>query len=317
MIAISRGLSSKSDNRASLQVKKDEKTSLVEGQQVKEGLVKNDDFELNPFMNPLEVANLTEEEKQKYMALDDLRLDKKMWLTTKILSKESFLFFREQLFMWDELKEEKFVHDRDTDIIWTFKEKNDIKKWLITCDSMQNRGYSTCKLDVNKNGRLEFSGYLNCDKLPLDGQTFRTGFAHLSSPFKKTGFGLESYFNWNYFNHFVIRFKGDGRTYRILLKPQSLQGMQTESYYEYLLYTRGGPYWQVAKIPFSKFILCCGGRIQNKPSPLASMKIQSFAFTLVKYTGPYKLEISHIGVHRDERNYQDYDYEGYFVPGML
>ena len=277
-----------------------------------------DEAVIDPFMKSFEFHNLSKEEREHLDAFLALPRHKKAWPYLKILTKNTFKFLANEWFDWQTVKYDQYlVSDGDIDIRWEFKEKQDIKRWMIACDSMMNQGYSTTSLTVNKQGRLVFSGYLDCDHLPNDGVTEITGFAHLSSPYAKTGYGLEGYYNWSKFNHLLLRFRGDGRVYRILLKGPNMQGTQEGNFYEYFLYTRGGPYWQVAKIPFSKFMVCYQGRIQEKFWELPSCYIQCFAFTVNKYTGPFRLELSHVGLQLDERNYQGFDYEGYFRPEFV
>lgn len=277
-----------------------------------------EDAVIDPFMKSFEYYNLSEDEKKQLDSFLAQPMRKKVWTYTKIMARETSRFLINELFDWQTLKDDGYiVYQGGTDIKWEFKEQADIKRWLIACDSMMHNGYSTASLKVNKQGRLLFSGYLDCEHLPNDGVTEVTGYAHLSSPYAKTGFGLEGSYNWSKFNHLLLRFRGDGRVYRILLKGPNMQGLQEGSFYEYFLYTRGGPYWQVAKIPFSKFVLCYRGRIQEKAWQLPTCKIQCFAFTVNKYTGPFRLELSHVGLQMDWRSYQEFDYEGYFRPEFV
>lgn len=283
-------------------------TSQELGQEMK----KKKDIEIDIFLNELEYLNLSEEEKRAYEAFQNENALKKFIAYCKMMYKNTVGFVLEELFFVNQIKGDRDANDRDIDCRWEFNGKDDIKRWMVVCDRHLQAGYSTVNLDVNRQGRLVFSGYIDCDTFPKDGMHDVTGYAHLSSPLLKSGFGMETYYNWSSFNHLIIRFRGDGRVYRILLKSASLQGMQTDGTYEYFLYTRGGPYWQTAKIPFSKFILCYGARVQEKSKPLMADKIQSFGITIAKYTGPFKLEISHIGLQLDFRSYQMFDYEGYF-----
>jgi len=80
--------------------------------------------------------------------------------------------------------------------------------------------------------------------------------------------------------------------------------------YNYPLYTRGGPYWQITKIPFSKFFLSGKGRIQDKQEHIQMDKIASVGITIADSNpGQFNLEVDFIGVVYDETHADVFDYE--------
>jgi NADH dehydrogenase [ubiquinone] 1 alpha subcomplex assembly factor 1 len=82
------------------------------------------------------------------------------------------------------------------------------------------------------------------------------------------------------------------------------------------LYTRGGPYWQLCKIPFSKFYLANNARIVDKQFRfIQSHSISSIGITLAdQHEGPFSLEIDFIAVLKDNIDYEEFAYEKYKVP---
>ena len=47
-----------------------------------------------------------------------------------------------------------------------------------------------------------------------------------------------------------MRVRGDGRPYQLLLRMDRRYDVQWLDIYTYVLFTRGGPYWQVAKVRY-------------------------------------------------------------------
>ena len=84
----------------------------------------------------------------------------------------------------------------------------------------------------------------------------------------------------------------------------------------YPLYTHGGPYWQITKIPFSKFLLTSAGRFQDKQERVRqATRIGSIGITLQdRFNGPFQLEIDWIGVCFDITHNEKFAYEGYSLP---
>jgi hypothetical protein len=83
-----------------------------------------------------------------------------------------------------------------------------------------------------------------------------------------------------------------------------------------ILYTRGGPYWSVAKIPFAHFFRNHMGRISDKQfrfQPLTCTQISIAVLDSVE--GPFELEIGEIALLRDLRyQYDNFAYEKYTLP---
>ena len=61
--------------------------------------------------------------------------------------------------------------------------------------------------------------------------------------------------NWNPFNHLLMKVRGDGRNYLLTLAFDYEFDVMWGSQHHYRLFTRGGPYWQIAKV--MQFTRCC------------------------------------------------------------
>jgi len=60
-------------------------------------------------------------------------------------------------------------------------------------------------------------------------------------------------YDWQVFTHLVMRVRGDGRPYQLGLRMDRRYDLAWLDIYSYTLFTRGGPYWQIAKVAYQ----CC------------------------------------------------------------
>lgn len=112
-----------------------------------------------------------------------------------------------------------------------------------------------------------------------------------------------------------MRVRGDGRNYLLILACPGNWDILWNDSYQYVLHTRGGPYWQYVRIPFSKFFFASHGRIQDDQQPVPLSKILTFGITASdKITGNFKLEIDYIGVEYDGSHDEEHAYETYRPP---
>ena len=65
-------------------------------------------------------------------------------------------------------------------------------------------------------------------------------------------FKRDSYFDWRMYSHIVLRVRGDGRSYMLNLSTMGYYDIMWNDIYSYVLFTRGGPYWQVSKVKYRK-----------------------------------------------------------------
>ncbi|CAG2168281.1 unnamed protein product [Oppiella nova] len=174
-------------------------------------------------------------------------------------------------------------------------------------------GYSRCDWTVSPTGRAQFSGYLDT-KLPLDGQIARAGFAFVGCEKHRRSFYRQHYFNWDSFTHLLVRCRGDGRNWFIILNVSD-DNMDITWFdrYQYVLYTHGGPYWQWCKIPFSRFYLQNRGYAQEKQDSLPKNSVSQIGFLLAdQNTGPFSLEIDYVGAMQDDAWTDETAYEKYW-----
>lgn len=52
------------------------------------------------------------------------------------------------------------------------------------------------------------------------------------------------------YNMLVMRVRGDGRSYMLNIATKGSYDILWNDMYHYVLYTRGGPYWQVSRVIF-------------------------------------------------------------------
>ena len=81
------------------------------------------------------------------------------------------------------------------------------------------------------------------------------------------------------------------------------------------LYTRGGPYWQIAKIPFHKFYLTSKGRIQDIQGQFNTRLIRHVSISLMdQITGPFHFEVDYMALSKEQMSNDIFSYELYNTP---
>lgn len=65
-------------------------------------------------------------------------------------------------------------------------------------------------------------------------------------------FKRDAYFDWRMYSHIVLRVRGDGRSYMLNLSTMGYYDIMWNDIYSYVLFTRGGPYWQVSKVKYRR-----------------------------------------------------------------
>jgi len=209
------------------------------------------------------------------------------------------------------------VFDGSTRKEWGFQSEVEMLEWVLTKDSDWGEGYSSAEFKLNDSGTAGIlSGELST-RVPNDGRTDAAGYVNISSKNQRRSFArLKLLEHWQNYTHLTMKVRGDGRKYMINVKVFREYDMHWDDRYHYPLYTRGGPYWQEVKIPFSKFFFGHKGIIQDRQCPIQLAIIQSIAFTLMdRITGPFQLEIKDIGLVRHESgDNEEFAYETYLVP---
>ncbi|XP_045527927.1 complex I intermediate-associated protein 30, mitochondrial [Pieris brassicae] len=208
----------------------------------------------------------------------------------------------------------------ETDLLWCFNSPDVLDKFVTTSDSDHNEGFSHCKLDMSPAGRAQFHGYLDT-RIPKDGRIKKSGYCSMRSKRIRKSFKRDSTYDWNIYNTLVIKVRGDGRSYLLNISCEGYYDLTWNDIYHYVLYTRGGPYWQIAKIPFSKFVLGAKGRIQDKQTRMRLDRITHFGIACGdRYDGVFNLEVEYIGLEYDPTHDEEFAYEMYktekFIVGV-
>ncbi|KAM4541752.1 complex I intermediate-associated protein 30, mitochondrial isoform 1-T2 [Odontesthes bonariensis] len=196
-------------------------------------------------------------------------------------------------------------------VMWEFRGPESLKDWTVSCDK-EIGGQSEVYLKLGKNNNTCFLYGTLRSSPPKDGETRYSGYCTMRSKQPLASFDRKKHHDWSSFNTVHLRIRGDGRPWMINIAAETYFSHQRDDIYNYFLYTRGGPYWQDVKIPFSKFFLTHRGRIQDDQHPLWLDKINTVGFTLGdKADGPFQLEIDFIGVCKDYAHSEEFAYEVY------
>ncbi|CAI4223433.1 unnamed protein product [Auanema sp. JU1783] len=186
--------------------------------------------------------------------------------------------------------------------------------WKTGSDSDWNEGFSNCELVPTDHGTSIFRGTLSTAVLK-DGRIERAGWASLKLE-DRNAFNRKKYLTrWKNFSHLLIKCRGDGRSYKVMLhSPLAIDFTWGDSF-SYPLHTHGGPYWQYEKIPFSRFFHTVNGRIQDKQYRVNLEDVSSLGIVLMdRMDGDFSLEIDCIGVYNDRSHVEDFAYETYTLP---
>ncbi|XP_056152454.1 complex I intermediate-associated protein 30, mitochondrial [Lampris incognitus] len=195
-------------------------------------------------------------------------------------------------------------------VIWEFRGPESLEQWTVSSDR-EIGGQSEAYVKLGKNNTCFLYGTL-CSTPPRDGETRYSGYCTLRSKPPLSSFDRKKHLDWTTFNTLHLRVRGDGRPWMINIATENYYSHQKDDVYSYFLYTRGGPFWQDVKIPFSKFFLAHRGRIQDNQHSLWLDKVNAIGFTLGdKADGPFQLEIDFIGIRRDYAHIEEFAYELY------
>ncbi|XP_077178962.1 complex I intermediate-associated protein 30, mitochondrial [Paroedura picta] len=198
-----------------------------------------------------------------------------------------------------------------TRVIWEFRSEEDLNKWVISSD-VEIGGKSEVYLKLGKNNQSAvLYGTLNT-QVPRDGETRYSGYCAMRSKPQLVAFDRKQPYDWSSFNSLHLRVRGDGRPWMVNIYTNPYYSHNEDDLYNYFMFTRGGPYWEEIKIPFSKFFMSSRGRIQDQQYALWLDKISTLGFTLGdQVDGPFQLEIDYIGLAKDKAHTEEFAYELY------
>uniref|UniRef100_A0A6G1S6Q1 Putative complex I intermediate-associated protein 30, mitochondrial n=1 Tax=Aceria tosichella TaxID=561515 RepID=A0A6G1S6Q1_9ACAR len=202
-----------------------------------------------------------------------------------------------------------------TEIFEDFDSDESIKRWKPVADSDSLHGFSTANFSRSPAGHGLFHGVID-NTLPDDGMTENSGFAAIIGPPapQEWIFKLDNTWDWRNYNCLELKYRGDGRKYFVVLNTaDDSNDLSYYDNYSYPLYTRGGPYWQTWRIPFSKFLYNYKSFTQDRQGYLPAWKIKFVSIALHdKIDGPYSLEIDYIGLRNESRAFKEITpYESY------
>ncbi|XP_006616637.2 complex I intermediate-associated protein 30, mitochondrial [Apis dorsata] len=271
------------------------------------------------FKNSLTIKRFYKEYKSDHPVFDRRIEDKNLSFFQKIekvyctCRDECKLFIHETLQKYS-IYPNKFTVN-EIDIVWKFDgSQKSLDQWIVNSDSDYGHGYSSAKLELSSHGYGIFHGILNTTPVK-DGETTDSGYCNITTiPKFKSFYRIDEY-DWIEYNEIVLRVRGDGRTYMLNILQKNLKFTEVNNFiYHYFMYTRGGPYWQIVRIPFSKFVICNKGQINENQYPLVNNTVTNFGITIAdKISGPFKLEIDYIGVCRNTNISENFAYETYEV----
>ncbi|KAM6180578.1 complex I intermediate-associated protein 30, mitochondrial [Erethizon dorsatum] len=194
-------------------------------------------------------------------------------------------------------------------VVWQFRGKEDLDKWVVTSDKTIG-GRSEVFLKMGKNNQSALLYGTLSSEAPKDGDSSQSGYCTMISRVLRGAFERRMFYDWSQYNSLYLRIRGDGRPWMVNIQEQTDFIQKKDQMYSYFMYTRGGPYWQEVKIPFSKFFFSNKGRIRDAQYKLVLDKISSIGFTLAdKVDGPFFLEIDFIGVFTDPAHTEEFAYE--------
>ncbi|NXL93596.1 CIA30 protein, partial [Alectura lathami] len=200
-----------------------------------------------------------------------------------------------------------------TKVMWVFRSQEDLDKWVISSDvEIGGKSEVYLKLGRNNQGALLY-GVINTE-VPRDGETKYSGYCSMRAKPPVGSFARKKYHDWSNFNSLYLRVRGDGRPWMVNIYTDPYFSHQKDDLYNYFMFTRGGPYWEEIKIPFSKFFLSSRGRVQDDQHPiwLDKASLLTLGFTLGdKVDGPFQLEIDFIGLLNDRAHTEEFAYEMY------
>jgi len=202
---------------------------------------------------------------------------------------------------------------------WGFQTEEELSQWILTKDSDWGEGYSAAEIELSPLGHGVLRGDLST-RVPADGRTQNAGYVNIASEKKRKSFAREVLMeDWSYFSHLTMNIRGDGRKYMLNLQVKRDFDILWNDRWHYPLYTRGGPYWQYVKIPWSKFYLGSRGSLQDKQMkiPLEAGVVGMSLTLMDQISGPFQLEIKDISLHCDHNgDGEDFAYEMYKVPNF-
>uniref|UniRef100_A0A6G1RDI1 Complex I intermediate-associated protein 30, mitochondrial n=1 Tax=Hypotaenidia okinawae TaxID=2861861 RepID=A0A6G1RDI1_9GRUI len=275
---------------------------------------------LHPLLGPL-LSNSTSKLYSSYRRPGSQPEKKPSWPETHFSFKKSIDILKTHLGLLKEETEGFLIGPggrpfdqymlEQTRVLWEFRSQEDLNKWVVSSD-VEIGGKSEVYLKLGRNNQAALLyGTLNTE-VPRDGETKYSGYCSMRAKPPLGSFARKKYYDWSNFNSLYLRVRGDGRPWMVNIYTDPYFSHQKDDLYNYFMFTRGGPYWEEIKIPFSKFFLSSRGRVQDSQHPIWLDKISTLGFTIGdKVDGPFQLEIDFIGLLNDRAHTEEFAYETY------
>jgi monofunctional biosynthetic peptidoglycan transglycosylase len=164
-------------------------------------------------------------------------------------------------------------------ILYDFSDPQATAGWRAIHDVVMG-GISSGGMEITEDGSMLFEGVVSLEN--------NGGFASIRSESRKWDLGA--------YDGIVIRFRGDGKSYKLNLK--------TDSAFDGIMYrvsfdTKEGE-WQELRFPFTEFMATFRGRAVPEAPPLDPARIASVGFLISdKQEGPFRLELGWIGAYQE------------------
>ena len=195
-------------------------------------------------------------------------------------------------------------------MLFDFRKENSVTEWICTSDKAFG-GNTEASFEKSRNGQAVFKGYLSTE-LPLEDTTSGvkvkySGHAAIKSkPLIGLFNSIEPY-DMSDFDTFELRIRGDGRAYFFNVQSEGYV-RKKDDIHQAFMFTRGGPHWEIIRIPYNKFILTNHGYLQDHQMDFH--KVRSFGISLNdKNDGEFRLEIDYIRLLRINVQPIEFEYQ--------
>lgn len=151
-----------------------------------------------------------DDKKDGYTKPDKVTVKQHVW--------DGFKQLGEEIKLWKDEWKEKLANDQilvfrpdETDVLWTFGNEEDRKKFIVTSDSDHNEGFSKCALTESPAGYGLFSGTLD-SKVPKIGKIEKAGYCNITCVRAKVKINYFSFMIqsmiWSSFSSYRDHFNG-------------------------------------------------------------------------------------------------------------
>ena len=192
--------------------------------------------------------------------------------------------------MWKGFKGENIMMD-DVKVLYDFVQPETIKNFDLITD-IDVGGKSTASLTTSVNGRLMLKGNLSTE-LDKGIKVDHSGFCGIRSQPVIGLFNKVETTDMTYYDAVDIKYRGDGRCYFVNLQTESMLLLNQYDLFQAFLFTKGGPYWEVERIPFTKFLMTYQGYLQDEQVDFTNIRTLGVSIS-DKNNGPFGLEIEYI-----------------------